>query len=382
MPKKTQLYEWHESRSQIVEFAGYMMPIMYSSIKEEHLAVREKVGMFDVSHMNRMFISGKDSTSFLNYLLPRDIEKVPIGNCAYTMALNELAGIRDDLVVIRLEETRYLMVWNAANYEKIKNWFTSVLEFVSKYCTVDVKIEDISDSSSMFALQGPAAAKILEKTFGSDLPGRWKHKLYDVNDIKVLVSGTGYTGEAGAEITVFDTTVENPANALKIWELIMEKGKDYGLVACGLGARDSLRMEAGYCLYGNDIDEVTSPVEADLFFPPFIHVDKSFFIGKAMLEGKAKTQTKIRLGFVCEKKGPSPRRGAILSDESGQEVGMVTSGGFSPLLNIGIGFAYVDKDKAKPESALFTTIRNKEVKVILKKFPLYDEEKYGFRRSN
>ncbi|MHA2295981.1 MAG: glycine cleavage system aminomethyltransferase GcvT [Candidatus Hodarchaeales archaeon] len=381
MIKKTQLYEWHETRAQMVQFAGYTMPIMYSSIREEHLAVREIAGLFDVSHMNRMFISGKDSTSFLNYLLPRNIEKVPIGNCAYTMALNELAGIRDDMVVIRLEEARYLVVWNAANYEKIKHWFTNMLEFVSNFCQVDVKIEDIADNSAMFALQGPLANKILEKTFGSDLPGRWKYKIYDINDTKVLVSGTGYTGESGAEITVFDTTAETPSNALKIWELLMEKGKEEGLVPCGLGARDSLRMEAGYCLYGNDIDETTSPVEADLYFPPFIHVDKSFFIGKAKLVNRAKKQKKIRLGFICEKKGASPRRGALLYDGNNQEAGIVTSGGFSPLLKKGIGFAYVEKDKHNPETKLFTTIRNKRILVILKKFPLYDEEKYGFRRK-
>ncbi|MHA1166240.1 MAG: glycine cleavage system aminomethyltransferase GcvT [Candidatus Hodarchaeales archaeon] len=382
MPKQTQMYEWHKERAQMVEFAGYMMPIMYKSIKEEHLAVRNRAGLFDVSHMNRMFVHGKDSTSFLNYILPRNIENVKIGNCAYTMALNETAGIKDDLVVVRLAEDRYIVVWNASNYEKILNWFKTIKEFISQYTAIDVQLEDISDNSAMFALQGPAASKILEKTFGSDLPGRWRYKKYNIKGTEVLLTGTGYTGENGAEITVFNASAAQPANAVKIWELLLENGKEEGVIACGLGARDSLRMEAGYCLYGNDIDEQTGPVEADLFFPPFIHVNKSFFVGKAMLEEKAKSTLITRVGFICEKRGASPRRGTHLIDSTDKEIGTVTSGGFSPLLNKGIGFAYIDKSMSKPGTELYAIIRNKKVKVNVSKFPLYDDKEYGFKREN
>ncbi|MHA2408176.1 MAG: glycine cleavage system aminomethyltransferase GcvT, partial [Candidatus Ranarchaeia archaeon] len=325
---KTQLYNWHSKNGDIINFSGFQMPVMYSSIKEEHMAVRNSVGCFDVSHMGRMWIEGDDTEKFLNLLVPRDLSKTQDGRAAYTFMLNEQGGFRDDLVFARIKSNKWLVVWNAGNLEKIKLWMETIKNILNEYSDLDISLIDISPISAMFALQGPKFQDVLLSAFKRKIepPLPWRILTATFDDVELLISGTGYTGEKGCEIIVLNTTFENPTKAEKIWNLLIDAGSQ----PCGLGARDSLRLEAGLALYGNDIDENTNPIEADLFFPPFVHMDKRYFIGKSKLEHfSAHRPSRTRVGFVTQKKGPSPRAGMCLFKD-GHEIGMATSGGFSP----------------------------------------------------
>lgn len=380
---KTQLYDWHAKNGDIVDFAGFQMPVMYSSIKEEHLAVRNSVGIFDVSHMGRMRIEGNDAEKFLNLLVPRDLSKTIVGRASYTFMLNEQGGFRDDLVFERLEDKKWLLVWNAGNLEKIRSWIQTLLSAVNHFSTLDITITDISQSSAMFALQGPKAESLLKELLPSDVspPASWRILNSTIEGCEVIISGTGYTGEAGYEIIVLNTSNIDFKKAELVWLKLINEGKKYGLLPCGLGARDSLRLEAGYHLYGNDISETIKPNEADLFFPPFIHIDKSIFIGKKALESfKLKELQRIRVGLIAMKKGPSPRAGLKLYKED-KEIGIITSGGFSPLLNIGIGMGYINPQYNKKEDILHFKVREKMHPVQIKKFPLFDPKIYGKMRE-
>ncbi len=339
---QTQLFTWHEKNGDIINFAGFKMPVMYSSIKEEHLAVRNSVGLFDVSHMGRLWLQGKDVLKFLNYLVPRDLSKTAIRRASYTFILNENGGFKDDVVIEHMEENKWLLIWNAGNLQKIRDWIKSVHK--THFTSADVNLEDISSSSAMFALQGPNAENVLKKSIPANtkLPTSWGIIKTEIKDINVIISGTGYTGEAGYEIIILDTTNDDPDKAFTVWSTLLENGDTFDIKPCGLGARDSLRLEAGYHLYGNDILESISPIEADLFFPPFIHMDKENFIGKqGILNFQKQKQMKIRIGIIAKKKGPSPRAEQDLLKQ-GKIIGKLTSGGFSPLLDIGIGMGYIE----------------------------------------
>ncbi|MFX0049882.1 MAG: glycine cleavage system aminomethyltransferase GcvT [Candidatus Hodarchaeota archaeon] len=380
---ETQLYEWHAKNGDLVEFAGFKMPVMFSSIKEEHMAVRNAVGLFDVSHMGRMWIEGKDSENFLNLLVPRDLSRTVVGKAAYTFMLNEQGGFRDDLVFERIKKNKWLLVWNAGNLLKIELWVKTLKSILSQYIDVDIKFTNISKNSAMYALQGPNAREVLIKAGNEHFepPSPWGVISSSLNDVEVIVSGTGYTGETGFEIIILDTSVKDPIKALKVWEHLLEAGKKFGIKPCGLGARDSLRLEAGYSLYGNDIDEFKNPIEATLFFPPFVHMDKSFFIGKAQLEIYQNNEpSHVRIGFIAQKKGPSPRSGFKLF-KNGIEIGFISSGGFSPLLNLGIGMGYINPEFKEPGTIIQFEVRGKLHDAIIGNFPLYDPEKYGGKRK-
>ena len=295
---QTQLYTWHAKNGDIVDFAGFKMPVMYTSIIEEHWTVRNSVGIFDVSHMGRMWIQGKDSEEFLNVLVPRDLSKTVVGRASYTFMLNEQGGFRDDLVFERMEENKWLLVWNAGNYEKILQWIKSLLELIRNFYNLEVELENVSRSTAMYALQGPQAEEVLKRVLPKNTtpPSSWNILQSTIDGCDVVISGTGYTGESGYEIIVLDTSNEDVAKATKVWTKLLQEGTDFDIKPCGLGARDSLRLEAGYHLYGNDITERINPLEADLNFPPFIHINKPSFIGKSPLESlKDKTLEKSTL---------------------------------------------------------------------------------------
>ncbi|MHA2225713.1 MAG: glycine cleavage system aminomethyltransferase GcvT [Candidatus Hodarchaeales archaeon] len=379
---KTQLYEWHAQNGDIIDFAGFQMPVMYSSIKEEHMAVRTAAGLFDVSHMGRMWIEGSDAVQFLNELVPRDLKKTLIGKASYTFMLNEQGGFKDDLVFERIEKDKWLLVWNAGNLQKIELWIESFKTFLSKFYTHDISTRDISSSSAMFALQGPKSKEILSDTLIPEPPTAWSVISTSVDDTDIIISGTGYTGESGYEIIVLDTTKENPSKALDIWTKLLRNGESKGLKPCGLGARDSLRLEVGYPLYGNDIDEEVNPIEADLFFPPFIHMNKPNFFGKEYLDKiKTKSPNRKRVGLLTLKKGPSPRSGMKLFSE-GQEIGFVTSGGYSPLLKVGVGMGYITTHHKKEDSPIQFELRGKHYQVKVANFPLFNPLKYGKTRKS
>lgn len=380
---QTQLFNWHKENGDIVDFAGFKMPVMYSSIKEEHLAVRNSVGLFDVSHMGRMWLQGEDVLDFLNYLVPRDLSKTAVSRASYTFILNENGGFKDDVVFEHIQENRWLLVWNAGNLQKIRDWISSLLNSKEYFASNDINLEDISSTSAMFALQGPNAEDVLKSLVPNniELPSSWGVLETQIEDIDVVISGTGYSGESGYEIIVLNTTNEKPEKALKVWSNLLKQGKTFNIKPCGLGARDSLRLEAGYHLYGNDILEDINPIEADLFFPPFIHMNKENFIGKqAILKNQKEELKRIRIGILAKKKGPSPRAGQSLLKE-GKVIGKVSSGGFSPLLDIGIGMGYIDPAFNKEDEIIQFQVRDKQFDAVISKYPLYNPEKFGKTRK-
>ncbi|MHA2237658.1 MAG: glycine cleavage system aminomethyltransferase GcvT [Candidatus Hodarchaeales archaeon] len=380
---QTQIFDWHKENGDIIDFAGFKMPVMYSSIKEEHLAVRNSVGLFDVSHMGRLWLQGDDVLKFLNYLVPRDLTKTAVGRASYTFILNENGGFKDDVVFEHLEEEKWLLVWNAGNLRKIRNWIKFILRSIQYFSPTNVNLEDISSTSAMFALQGPTAENVLKTivSANTELPIPWSIIKTQINDIDVIISGTGYSGEAGYEIIVENTTNDDPEKALTVWSNLLKNGENYNIKPCGLGARDTLRLEAGYHLYGNDILENINPIEADLFFPPFIHMQKEDFIGKqGIIDFQKQEQKRIRIGLIAKKKGPSPRPGQKLLKQ-GKIIGKISSGGFSPLLDIGIGMGYIDPMHNKENEIIQFQVRDRAYDAVISKYPLYNPEIFGKTRK-
>ncbi|MFX0093226.1 MAG: glycine cleavage system aminomethyltransferase GcvT [Candidatus Hodarchaeota archaeon] len=390
---KIPLDRWHTANAKMSEFAGFDMPILYnkSGILKEYLAVRNSAGIFDVSHMGRMIIQGKDALTFFNTIVPRDLTKLVPTQSAYTFILTEKAGFIDDVVFTYRGDKEgipeYFLVWNAGRLQEVDNWLKD-LEASQKRSNpdFDVKLDNISAQSAMFAVQGPKTDEVLSKII-PELPNRWRMIDFSFEGIKGLISGTGYTGEHGYEVIVFDTSVDKPENAEKVWKAILEANPDIEIIPCGLGARDALRLDAGYCLSGFDFDETINPIEADFyspeakFNPPFIHIDKSHtFIGQESLKKAAASYppVKKRIGFLAEDKG-IPRAHDKLIVE-GKEVGYITSGGYSPLLKIGVGMGYIDTKFAEKDTKIEFQGRKRHP-AIVKPFPFYDPEKYGARRK-
>lgn len=384
--KKTALHDWHNTRANMVTFAGFSMPVVYkspSSISLEHNTVRNHAGLFDVSHMGRMIIKGKDGLTFLNFLVPRDLINLPLNKIAYAYLLNEKGGFRDDITVAKIGQFDYLITWNAGNLMKVWYWITDLLKIYTSNRTLDIQIENITFNTAMIAFQGPKAPKIIEEFFGV-FPGSWKIANVVFKDIKLTIFGSGYTGEAGCELIIYDTSNENPNSAITIWESLLAIE---GVIPCGLGARDSLRIEAGMPLYGNDINEDISPIESGLGFPPLLPDwnKKQFYIGRQALQRISENKSSLlkRVGFIAVKKGPAPRSGMKIFD-SEKEIGYVSSGLFSPLLKIGIGMGYIPSDyKAEAKTELkVKDMKGKEISIKLSTFPLYDPEKFGSKRIN
>ncbi len=364
MPKRTQVYEYHKKHGNIVDYAGYELPVWFEGIIPECKAVRTHAGLFDVSHMGRIMVEGKNAEAFLNRLVTNDVSTLSIGQGHYSLLCNPSAGIIDDLTIFRTGQTKYLVVYNAANREK--NW-----AWLEKHRGPEVELRDVSDQSAMFAVQGPKAAQLLRSISGARLEeiDRYSGKDVKVGDLSCLVTRSGYTGEDGFEIYVWNTTSQNPEPALRVWDRLLSAGKHDGLKPSGLGARDVLRLEAGMCLYGNDIDEKTSPVQARLNFA--VRLDKkNDFVGRGPIQREKESgPARVRAGFKITGKG-IPRQGQeiVLEDQS---VGKVSSGTFSPTLGISIGMGYVPPNISKAGTVFEIKIRERNVSAEVVKLPFY-----------
>ena len=345
-------------------FAGFEMPLWYKGIIPEHLAVRNSVGIFDITHMGRAIITGPEAEKFLNYVSTNDVSKLTPLSAQYSTLCNEKGGIKDDFVVSRLEKDKFLMVYNASNRAKDYEWLTL---HARKF---DVKVEDASDNIAMFAVQGPKAEETLQKISTEDLSqiGRFKCGWTKLADIQVFLSRTGYTGEDGFEIFVWNSPISNPEKAVKVWNSILEAGREFGIQPCGLGARDTLRLEAGMCLYGNDINEDTTPLEARISF--VVKFDKDEFIGKeALLKQKEEGLKRRRIGIKMLERG-IPRKGYGIY-KNGEKIGEITSGTFSPFLENGIGMGYVKIEYDNEGEKVTVDIRGKQLKAEIIKLPFY-----------
>jgi len=351
------------------------MPIFYKDITPEHLAVRNRVGIFDVSHMGRVMITGTESERFLNYVVTNDVATLSPNSAQYSVMCTENGGIIDDFIVYRLETEKFLLVPNASNREKDYNWL------VKNAKDFDVKIEEISDSVAMLAVQGPNAEKTLQKISTEDLSkiGRFKCGHSRLAGVDVFLSRTGYTGEDGLEVFIWNTSLAKPDRAVELWNVILEAGSTFGIEPCGLGARDTLRLEAGLCLYGNDIDENTTPLEAGLGF--VVKLQKDRFIGKeTLLKQKTEGTKRKRIGIRMMDQG-IPRPSFEIYTDTGEKIGQLTSGTFSPLLKYGIGMGYVQTSYAQDGNIVKVKMRGKMATGRIAEFPLYDAEKYGYKRK-
>jgi glycine cleavage system T protein (aminomethyltransferase) len=364
MAKKTQVYSYHEQHGHLVDYAGFDLPVWFEGIIPECRTVRRSVGVFDVSHMGRIIVEDKNAENFLNRLTTNDVSSLAVGQGHYSLLCNPGGGIIDDLTIFRTHNTKYLVVYNAANREKNWNW-------LEQHREADVSLTDLSDQSAMFAVQGPKASQVLRDISRTGLEEIERYSGMDVRvgDLSCFVTRSGYTGEDGFEIYIWKTSAEHPKDALEVWEKILSVGKNYGLRPAGLGARDVLRLEAGMCLYGNDIDEHTSPVEARLNFA--VRLDKkNGFIGRdSIQQQKERGPSRVRAGFRISDKG-IPRQGQDLySDEVG--IGKVSSGTLSPTLGVGIGMGYSLPSVSKPGQSFQVKIRDRKVPASVVKLPFY-----------
>lgn len=345
--------------AKMAEFAGYNMPISYSGINDEHAAVRNNAGVFDVSHMGEFMIKGEFALDLIQRVTSNDVSKITNGQAQYNCLPNETGGIVDDLIIYCIEQNKtYLVVVNASNIEKDWNW-------ISRFNTQGAEMHNISDKTCLLAIQGPKATKILQPLIDTDIMNLkyytfTKGKFAGVDN--VLVSATGYTGSGGVEIYFED----KDGAADKIWDAIFEIGTPQGLKPIGLGARDTLRLEMGYCLYGNDIDDTTSPLEAGLGWITKFNKD---FTAKEILQAqKTAGVTRKLVGFEMLERG-IPRHDYPIKDALGNTIGKVTSGTQAPSLGKAIGLGYVTISHAALDSEIFIEIRNTPVKAKVVKAP-------------
>jgi aminomethyltransferase len=364
--KKTALNDIHQKLgAKMVPFAGYLMPVSYEGINAEHETVRNEVGVFDVSHMGEFILKGADALDLIQRVTSNDASKLIEGKVQYSCLPNDKGGIVDDLLVYRLfsrmnesNEEAYMLVVNASNIEKDWNW-------IQEYNTRNVEMHNISDKTSLLAVQGPKAVDVLQPLTDMDLRNM---EYYSFNKGKfagidnVLVSATGYTGAGG-----FEVYFEN-ANAEHIWNAIFESGKPYGIKPIGLGARDTLRLEMGFCLYGNDIDDTTSPIEAGLGW--ITKFTKDFTNSAALKEQKEKGVSRKLVGFEMLDRG-IPRHDYEIVNTQGENIGKVTSGTQSPSLQKAIGMGYVKPEFAKEASEIFIPVREKLLKAKVIKVPFW-----------
>jgi len=364
LAKRTHVYEYHKKHGNIVEYAGFDLPVWFEGIIPECHSVRNNCGIFDVSHMGRVLAEGKSAESFLNHLTTNDVSKLAVGRGQYSLLCNPKGGIMDDLTIFRIGSMRYLVVYNAGNRDKNWTWL------LKNRPRSDVTISDVSDDVAMFAVQGPRASTVLWNVSGVKLEEVEKYgtKEVKVAGIPCLLTRSGYTGEDGFEIYVWNTSVKEPSSAVKVWEKMLSSGREIGISPVGLGARDVLRLEAGMCLYGNDIDEKTSPVEARLNW--VVRLEKPDFVGKTAIQAlKEKGPGRVRVGFKMKEKGIPRQSQDIFADT--EAVGKVSSGTFSPTLSVGIGMGYVPPSLATIGEAFGVGIRDRRVKAEVVKLPFY-----------
>lgn len=355
--KNTALYNKHVALgAKIIPFAGYNMPVSYSGLNDEHLAVRNGVGVFDVSHMGEFKIKGPGALDLIQRVTSNDASKLTDWKVQYSCLPNDKGGIVDDLLVYRVSQDEYYLVVNASNIEKDWNW-------IKKHNTGNVEMIDTSDKTSLLAVQGPKALATLQKLTKVDL-SKMEYYTFTVGTMagieNIVISNTGYTGAGGFELYVGNE------NAEKLWDAVFEAGKEFDIKPIGLGARDTLRLEMGFCLYGNDIDDTTSPIEAGLGWITKFTKD---FTNRTEIE-KHKTQgvSKKLVGFEMIDRG-IPRHDYQIADAKGNIIGKVTSGTQSPSLNKAIGMGYVKTELATPDSEIFVVIRDKPIKAKVTKIP-------------
>lgn len=355
--KNTALTQLHISLgAKMVPFAGYNMPVSYSGLNEEHLTVRNGVGVFDVSHMGEFRLKGEKALDLIQLVTTNDASKLTDGKVQYSCLPNDKGGIVDDLLVYRYKADEYYLVVNASNIEKDWNW-------IKKHNTFGVEMVDMSEGMSLLAVQGPKAITTLQKLTSVDL-SKMEYYSFTVDTMAgikdVIISNTGYTGAGGFEIYVAN------ADAEKMWNAVFVAGKEFGIKPIGLGARDTLRLEMGFCLYGNDIDDTTSPIEAGLGWITKFTKD---FVNRAQIEGhKTNGVSKKLVGFEMIDRG-IPRHDYQIADANGNIIGKVTSGTQSPSLNKAIGLGYVKTEFSKPETEIFIMIRDKAIKAKVTKIP-------------
>jgi len=358
--KQTPFTKKHKALgAKMAEFAGYNMPISYTGINDEHATVRNNAGVFDVSHMGEFIVKGENALELIQRVTTNDAAKLTAGKAQYNCFTNETSGIVDDVIVYCIEENKtYMIVVNASNIDKDWNW-------INRFNTNNAEMHNISDKTCLLAIQGPNAVKILQPLTQTDIISLKNYTFVKATFAgveNVLISATGYTGSGGVEIYFEDKN----DNADKIWNAIFEVGKPQGLKPIGLGARDTLRLEMGYCLYGNDIDDTTSPLEGGLGWITKFNKD---FTAKEIIERqKAEGVRRKLVGFEMIDKG-IPRHGYDIMDENGNKIGEVTSGTQSPSLGKAIGLGYVSKEYTSAGSKIYVKIRDKNLLAKVVKVP-------------
>jgi aminomethyltransferase len=367
--KTTQLYRYHKDHAKLTEFAGYEMPLWYTTTTEEHMAVRNRCGVFDVSHMGRFAVKGLASGGLLESLVPTQVRSQPAGKAFYTLLLNEKAGIIDDLIITKLADADYLVVVNAANAER------DMAHIRSHTPATGVEIDDLTATTAMIAVQGPQAAAVLQPLTPLDL-GQLKRFRCGATEVlrqTSVISRTGYTGEDGFEVIIRGTTTDAPEGALAVWGKLVESS-----AACGLSARDSLRLEAGFPLHGSDIDQETNPFQADLAW--VISADKKGYVGyDAIAAARQAPPDVVKKGAVLER--GIPRHGFEVLGAGSDRIGVVTSGSFSPVLRKGIALCRVRLGSSESGAPVKVRVRDSVEGGHLVKPPFYDETSYGWKRA-
>lgn len=357
--KKTALYNIHQALgAKIVPFAGYEMPVQYEGVTIEHETVRNGVGVFDVSHMGEFLIEGEEALELIQKVSSNDASKLEVGKAQYSCMPNNTGGIVDDLIIYKIKENSYLLVVNASNIEKDWDWIKSQNTFKAA-------MRNLSDDYALLAIQGPKAIESMQSLTNFDLAEipYYSFKIGDFAGIdNVIISATGYTGSGGFEIYCKNDQVT------QLWHAVLEAGKDFGIKPIGLAARDTLRLEMGYCLYGNDINDETSPLEAGLGW--ITKFSKVFTNSEALEQQKANGVSKKLVGFELTERG-IPRQGYAILDNNGNTIGEVTSGTMAPSLNKGIGLGYVTVANSKVDTPIFIQIRKKQIKAVVVKLPFY-----------
>ncbi|RMA64206.1 glycine cleavage system aminomethyltransferase GcvT [Ulvibacter antarcticus] len=357
--KNTALTHIHEQLgAKLVPFAGYNMPVSYEGVNAEHETVRKGVGVFDVSHMGEFIIEGPNALALIQKVTSNDASKLVDGQAQYSCLPNDTGGIVDDLIVYRLKEDQWLLVVNASNIEKDWNWIES-------HNSMGANMKNLSEGYSLLAIQGPKAIEAMQSLTSEDLSAIkfYTFKVSDFAGIEhVIISATGYTGSGGFEIYCKNSEVE------QVWKKVMEAGADFGIKPIGLAARDTLRLEMGYCLYGNDITDTTSPFEAGLGW--ITKFTKDFVNSEALKKEKEHGPERRLIAFELDERG-IPRQDYDIVDGNGNKIGIVTSGTMSPSLGIGIGLGYVPPVFRDPGSKIYIQIRKNAVPATVVKLPFY-----------
>jgi len=357
--KRTPLYDEHvRLGAKMIPFGDWIMPVQYSGIIDEHQAVRKNVGVFDISHMGQLVVTGPRSGAWLNEMLTNNLDKLEVGTGQYTFLLNERGGIIDDLIVYRTASEKFLLVVNASRVDEDFAW-------LQKHLGDNGTLENRSADYGGLAIQGPHVIELLQAMVGpeAELPARNQIKDFGYDGIKLTIARTGYTGEDGVEVFFA------ARDAAKVWNAILEKGKDMGIRPCGLGSRDTLRLEMCYPLNGSDLSPEHNPIEAGLGF--FVDLKKPKFVGREVLaDAKDKGTANRLVAFRMKSKGPPPRPHYSVWRE-GERIGEVTSGSLSPSLNEGIGMAYVASAHAKVGTEIEIEIRDRKLPAVIEKKPLY-----------